>query len=71
MTDAQHEETARRPTGWPSDKPVWTITVFLLAALVVPGRIAFEYARHWNGLKSSRPFFSNTISRTPIPLPAL
>jgi len=50
MTDAQHEETARRPTGWPSDKPVWTITVFLLAALVVPGRIAFEYARHWNEL---------------------
>ena len=50
MTDAQHEETARRPTGWPSDKPVWTITVFLLAALAVPGRIAFEYGRHWNEL---------------------
>jgi hypothetical protein len=50
MTDAQHEETARRPTGWPSDKPVWSVAVFLLAALVVPGRIAFEYAEHWNEL---------------------
>ena len=52
MTDAQHEETARRPTGWPSDKPVWSVAVFLLAALAVPGRIAFEYVRHWNELAS-------------------
>jgi hypothetical protein len=50
MTGEQHEETARRPTGWPSDKPVWSVAVFLLAALAVPGRIAFEYAEHWNEL---------------------
>lgn len=40
----------RRPAGWPSDKPVWTLSVFFLAALVVPGRIAVEYAQHWNDL---------------------
>jgi hypothetical protein len=40
----------RRPAGWPSDKPVWTLSVFFLAALIVPGRIAVEYAEHWNDL---------------------
>jgi hypothetical protein len=40
----------RRPAGWPSDKPVWTLSVFFLAALIVPGRIAFEYAGRWNHL---------------------
>ena len=45
-----HQETARRPAGWPSDRPVWSLTVFLLAALVVLGRIAFEYAQHWSDL---------------------
>jgi type IV secretory pathway TraG/TraD family ATPase VirD4 len=45
-----HQETARRPAEWPSDKPVWSLTVFFLAALVVPGRIAFEYAQHWSDL---------------------
>jgi hypothetical protein len=38
--------------GVASDKPVWSVAVLLLAALAVPGRIAFEYARHWNGLAS-------------------
>jgi len=47
---ANHQETARRPKGWPSDKPVWSLTVFFLAALVVPGRIVLEYAQHWSGL---------------------
>jgi hypothetical protein len=40
----------RRPAGWPSDKPVWTLSVFFLAALMVPGRIAVEYAQRWNDL---------------------
>jgi hypothetical protein len=40
----------RRPAGWPSDRPVWTLSVFSLAALVVPGRIAVEYAEHWSDL---------------------
>lgn len=47
-----HQETARRPAGWPSDKPVWSLTVFFLAALVVPGRIILEYAQHWSDLGS-------------------
>ena len=45
-----HQETARRPKEWPSDKPVWCLTVFFLAALVVPGRIVFEYTEHWSDL---------------------
>ncbi len=47
-----HQETARRPAGWPSDKPVWSLTVFFLAALVVPGRIVLEYTQHWSDLGS-------------------
>jgi hypothetical protein len=46
------QETAQRPAGWPSDKPVWTLTVFFLAALVVPGRIVLEYTQHWSDLGS-------------------
>ena len=29
-----NRELARRPANWPSDKPVWSFTVFFLAALV-------------------------------------
>ncbi len=29
-----HQETARRPAGWPSDKPVWSLRVFFLAGLM-------------------------------------
>ena len=47
---ASHQETARRPAGWPSDKPVWSLTVFLLATLLVPARIALEYAQRWSDL---------------------
>ena len=45
-----YQETARRPAGWPSDQPVWSITVFALAALIVPARIALEYGEHWSDL---------------------
>jgi hypothetical protein len=48
----KHQEAVRRPAGWPSDKPVWSLTVFFLAALVVPGRIIVEYAQHWSDLGS-------------------
>src|ERR1019366_355330 len=51
-----HQETARCPegtqAGWPSDKPVWSLTVFCLAALVVPERIVLEYTQHWSDLGS-------------------
>lgn len=47
---ASHPATERRPEGWPSEYPVWTITVFVLAAVIVPGRAAWEYARHWSDL---------------------
>jgi hypothetical protein len=45
-----HHESVRRPAEWPSDKPVWSLTVFFLAALVVPARIVLEYAQHWSDL---------------------
>jgi hypothetical protein len=47
-----NRELARRPANWPSDKPVWSFTVFFLAALVVPGRIVLGYTQHWSDLGS-------------------
>jgi hypothetical protein len=67
----------RRPAGWPSDKPVWTLGVFFLAVLIVPARIAVEYAQRWNDLgahylphyllssagQSGRYWILNTVTR--------
>ena len=47
---ASHQETARRPAGWPSAKPLWSLTVVVLALLLVPGRVALEYGQHWSDL---------------------
>jgi hypothetical protein len=58
LSDDEPRESVRKPPedraasggGGPSDKPVWSLTVFVLAALVVSGRIILEYAQQWSDL---------------------
>lgn len=56
----------RRPPGWPSPKPVWSLAALWLGVLTIPAAFVYQYKQQWTVLE--RAYLGNYI-RSAIPFP--